>query len=113
MVESAVRAARGVVVRSRNARSRGVPGASPEPCRPRGEDAPPSRRPAVEGADIALGADFDLGDTMKRLIQDAVRWLSAEWTRSGTIEAPAQAGELDSERRLREMQESGKTLFLP
>jgi hypothetical protein len=50
---------------------------------------------------------------MKRLIHDAVRWLAIEWNRGGPGEISAQAGELDSERRLREMQESGKTLFLP
>ena len=48
-----------------------------------------------------------------RFIQDAVRWLSAGWNRSGTTDTNAHAEELDSERRLREMQESGKTLFLP
>lgn len=50
---------------------------------------------------------------MKRIIQDAMRWLSAEWNREDTGEMRARAGEADSERRLREMQESGKTLFLP
>ena len=50
---------------------------------------------------------------MKRFIQDAARWLAIEWNRGGTSQIPARAGELDSERRLREMQESGKTLFLP
>lgn len=48
-----------------------------------------------------------------RFIQDAVRWLSAGWTQSSTTDANTHAEELDSERRLREMQESGKTLFLP
>ena len=50
---------------------------------------------------------------MRRLIDDAVRWLSAEWSQSDMTETSARAGESDSERRLREMQENGKTLFLP
>jgi hypothetical protein len=50
---------------------------------------------------------------MKRLIQDALRWFAAGWNRSDATDTTAQAGEPENERRLRAMQESGRTLFLP
>jgi hypothetical protein len=50
---------------------------------------------------------------MRRFIDEAVRWISAEWNQGDMAETSARAGESESERRLREMQENGKTLFLP
>jgi hypothetical protein len=50
---------------------------------------------------------------MKRFIQFAVRWLSAGWNRSDAPDTTPQAGEHEHERRLRALQENGRTLFLP
>jgi hypothetical protein len=50
---------------------------------------------------------------MKRLIQDAVRWLSSGWNQNDASVTNVLPGEPENERRLRAMQENGKTLFLP
>jgi hypothetical protein len=51
---------------------------------------------------------------MKRFIEEAVRWLAAGWNRVGTLDTtPRVADEPESERRLRAMLESGRTLLLP
>jgi len=50
---------------------------------------------------------------MKRFIQVAVRWLSAGRSRSDAPDITPRAGEPEHERRLRALQENGRTLFLP